>query len=117
MQKIFHHNLQKNELFKDFKGAMAENFVLTELICQYEKELFYWKSENIAEVDFVLQQSTHIVPIEVKAEQNDKSKSLAEYIKRYNPKIPVKTSMKNIAGDYIRHIPLYMLWQIEKYLH
>jgi len=58
----------------------------------------------------------YIIPIEVKSERNNKAKSLAEYRKRFNPKLSVKTSMNNVAGTEVRQIPLYLLWQMKKYL-
>jgi len=108
--------LNKSELFKDFKGAMAENFVLCELIRQNSYEQYYWKSDNIAEVDFVIEHNMNIIPIEVKAEHNSKSKSLAVYRSKYNPAISVKTSMSSLSYGEIRQIPLYLLWQLKKYL-
>jgi predicted AAA+ superfamily ATPase len=84
--------------------------------------LFYWKSNNIAEVDFVLQYDTDVIPIEVKSEHNTKSKSLTEYRKRYNPRVAIKTSqvppvaLNKISSGEVRGVPLYLLWQIEKFL-
>jgi hypothetical protein len=95
---------------------MVENYVLCELVCQYQTEQYYWKSDNIAEVDFVLHHNTNVIPVEVKSERNSKSKSLAEYRKKYNPNFSVKTSMSNVAYGEVRQIPLYLLWQIKKYL-
>jgi hypothetical protein len=108
--------LRKSDTFKEFRGAMAENYVLCELVNQYQTEQFYWKSDNTAEVDFVLHHNTYIIPVEVKSERNNKSKSLAEYRKKYSPDISVKTSMSNVTYGEIRQIPLYLLWQIKKYL-
>ena len=108
--------LQKNDEFKEFKGAMTENYVLCEMSNLYECDWFYWKSDNTAEVDFVLQYDVNIIPVEVKSERNNKAKSLAEYRKKYNPKISVKTSMNNVDGAEVRQIPLYLLWQMKKYL-
>jgi len=108
--------LHKSAVFREFKGALTENYVLNELVKQYKTEWFYWKSGNTAEVDFVLQNGSDIIPVEVKAESNDKAKSLSEYRKRYNPSISIKTSMRNVAVGEVRQIPLYLLWQIKKYL-
>ncbi|MDR0670926.1 MAG: ATPase, partial [Oscillospiraceae bacterium] len=77
---------------------------------------FYWKSGNTAEVDFVVPHGADAVPVEVKAERSDRAKSLAEYRKKYTPAVSVKTSMNNVALGEVRHIPLYLLWQMEKYL-
>ncbi|MCL2774837.1 MAG: ATP-binding protein [Oscillospiraceae bacterium] len=99
--------LEKNSAFKEFKGALTENYVLCELVNLYDCAPFYWKSDNIAEVDFIIQNNTDIVPMEVKSERNERARSLTEYKNKYNPKISVITSMKKADGN---HIPLYMLW-------
>jgi predicted AAA+ superfamily ATPase len=65
------HILQKRDDFKEFKGAMAENYVLCELTNLYGTEWFYWKSGNTAEVDFILRHDTDFIPIEVKSERNN----------------------------------------------
>jgi hypothetical protein len=70
----------------------------------------------MAEVDFLLGRGADIVPIEVKSERNDRAKSLAEYRKKYKPRMSVKTSMNNVSGGDVRQVPLYLLWQTEKYL-
>ncbi|GHV24136.1 ATPase [Clostridia bacterium] len=106
--------LEKNHMYKEFKGAIAENYVLNELIGLYGTSPFYWKSD-IAEVDFVIQNSADIVPIEVKAEKNNRAKSLAQYIKKYEPRVSIKTSMMNNVEK--NNIPLYMLWLLKKYLN
>ena len=108
--------MQKSDIYKDFKGAMVENYVLCELVNRYKTEQYYWKSGNIAEVDFIVYHNTRVVPVEVKSERNNKSKSLAEYRKKYNPEVSVKTSMSNVTYGEVRHIPLYLLWLIDKYL-
>ncbi|MCL1982456.1 MAG: DUF4143 domain-containing protein [Clostridiales bacterium] len=110
------HILQKSGELQEFKIAMTENYVLSEMMNQYEAEWFYWKSGNSAEVDFLLQHDTYVVPVEVKSEHSNKAKSLAEYSKKYSPKLSVITSMNNVAFGEVKHIPLYLLWQIKKYL-
>ena len=107
----------RTEEYREFKGAMTENYFLEEWMCQKDTVPFYWKSGNIAEVDFVVQHGVHTIPVEVKSERNDKAKSLAEYRKKYSPAVSVKTSMNNVVFGEVRNVPLYLLWQIEKYLH
>ena len=102
---------QAPEIYKEFKGALAENFVLTELLNAGGDSPFYWKSNNTAELDFVTQCGARIVPIEVKSGRNNKSRSLAEYRKRYSPELAVTTSLDNFSGEGVRNIPLYMLWK------
>ncbi|MDR3284764.1 MAG: AAA family ATPase [Treponema sp.] len=109
--------LENTAAYKEFKGALTENFVLSELVTLYNTAPFYWKSGNTAEVDFIIQNEADIVPIEVKSARNDKAKSLGEYRKKYAPPLAVKTSLKNIApAGEVQNIPLYMLWQLKKYL-
>ncbi len=108
--------LEKSNTFKEFKGALTENYVLSELVNLLGDTPYFWKSGNIAEVDFLAQFQMDIVPIEVKSERNDRAKSLAEYRKKYEPRISVKTSMNNISGDKVKNIPLYMLWRLDKYI-
>ncbi len=108
--------LAKSELYTEFKGALAENYVLTELVNLQGDTPYYWKSGNIAEVDFVVQQDMDIIPIEVKSERNERARSLSEYRKKYNPRVAVITSMSNVSGGEVRNVPLYMLWRLVAYV-
>ncbi len=105
--------LSQNELYREFKGALTENYVLTELVKLNDGIPCFWRSKNTAEVDFIIQSGENIVPLEVKSEKNDKSRSLKEYNKKYNPKIYKKISMKNISPN---NLPLYLVWNIKKHL-
>lgn len=102
--------LDATPAYREFKGSMTENYVLCELLCSSTEAAYYWSSGNTAEVDFVVQNGAHIVPIEVKSEKNVRARSLAEYRKKYEPQLSVKTSMRSeINGDEIRNIPLYLM--------
>jgi predicted AAA+ superfamily ATPase len=103
------------EAFREFKGVLAENFALTELLNADFDQPFYWRSANTAEVDFVARHEGRIVPIEVKAGRN-RARSLAEYRKKFAPEISIKASTENISGKEVKNIPLYMLWRLKKYL-
>ncbi|MFZ3129543.1 MAG: ATP-binding protein [Desulfosporosinus sp.] len=108
---------EESILYSEFKGAIAENFVLCELINLHGDVPYYWKSGNTAEVDFIVQFGEKIVPIEVKSSTNVKARSLGVYREKYNPEISVRTSMLNLKKDNGReNIPLYMIWVIEKML-
>jgi len=103
--------------FKEFKGACAENYVLCELINITNRVPFYWKSENIAEVDFIAQIDSKIVPVEVKAQQNLKSRSLSIYRQKFSPEVSVRVSMMNLKKDNdLLNIPLYLLWTIKNHI-
>jgi len=101
--------------YSEFKGALTENYVLAELVNLRGEVPYYWKSGNMAEVDFVAQFDENIVPIEVKASTNVKSRSLGVYRNKYAPEVSVRTSMLNLKIDEgLLNIPLYMIWAIEK---
>ena len=99
--------LEKNNILTEFKGALTEQFVCQQL--KIKKELYYWTASNAtAEVDFVLQSQNEIVPIEVKAEENLKSKSLKVYVGKYAPKTAIRTSMSKFREeDWLTNVPLY----------
>jgi predicted AAA+ superfamily ATPase len=104
-----------DRLFVEFKGALAEQFVLQELIALPQPERgyqpFYWSNDNgRAEVDFLIQAGRNIVPIEVKSGINLRAKSLQVYIDKFNPAIAVRTSPADYhAGERIVDLPLYAL--------
>ncbi len=67
--------------FVEFKGAFTENFVLQQLISVAESKVYYYSKENSTmEIDYMIQSGSRILPIEVKAEENVKSKSLSQFI-------------------------------------
>jgi len=101
---------ERNRLFTEFKGALTENYVLTSLIQQFEGMPRYWKSGNTAEVDFLVQYTNNIIPIEVKSEENIRSKSLAFYRKEYHPPLSIRYSLRNLRQDEgLINIPLFMV--------
>ena len=99
------------DLSASFNGALAEQFVCQELKSAKVKELFYWgKEKSQAELDFILQNSGEIIPLEVKSAQHTKAKSLNVYIGKYKPKYAVRTSLKNFGVENNSYsIPLYMI--------
>ena len=104
--------LEKNNILTEFKGALTEQFVCQQL--KIKKELYYWTASNAtAEIDFVLQSQNEIIPIEVKAEENLKSKSLKVYVEKYEPKTAIRTSMsKYRQEDWLTNIPLYGIAEV-----
>lgn len=102
--------IAKGDLLKEFKGAMAENFVLSSLLAQGYNSPHYWTlTGNKAEVDFLIQDGLEIRPIEVKAEENISGQSLKVYQDKYAPEIRLRFSMRNlnINGNVI-NIPLFL---------
>lgn len=106
------------KIFTEFKGALAEQYVFQQLKGIENIPIGYWTSKsNVAEVDFVAQFDDKIVPIEVKAETNLKAKSLAQYIKTYNPTVAVKTSLAKFEiNEGLYNVPLAIIGLIDKIL-
>ena len=102
--------IAKGDLLKEFKGAMAENFVLGSLLAQGYKTPHYWTiSGNKAEVDFIIQDGTEVRPIEVKAEDNISGQSFKVYQEKYSPSLRLRFSMKNLkANGNIINIPIFL---------
>ncbi|MCL2294934.1 MAG: ATP-binding protein [Spirochaetes bacterium] len=100
-----------HEVFKEFKGAIAEQYVVQELNTFGGLPIFYWGSATgKAEVDFVLQYNNEIVPVEVKSDLNKKSYSLNVYMEAYKPKQAIRTSLNHFGADAgLYSIPLYMI--------
>jgi hypothetical protein len=107
--------LQGNDIFVEFKGALTEQYVLTELINSDLDNIFYWSSEKgTAELDFVVQIGNKNIPIEVKANENLQAKSLKSFIEKYKTKINIRTSMSNYRKEEkLINIPLYMIYNIK----
>ena len=101
--------MEGSRLFTEFKGAMIENYILQSLVTQFEVTPRYWTSGNTAEVDFVIQYRNQIIPIEVKSDENVKSRSLSEFHRKYQPKLRIRYSLKNLTyQDGLLNIPHFM---------
>jgi predicted AAA+ superfamily ATPase len=89
------------------KGYLAENYVACELSAR-NIPLCYWRSQNNAEVDFLIQNEDGVIPVEVKAAQNVQSKSLGVYCQKYKPAYAIRISAKNFGfANGIKSLPLY----------
>ena len=111
---------EDGEAFREFKGAMAENFVACELKNMYgkliDKQLYYWVAEGSgrAEVDFIVQDDGKlIVPLEVKAESAKHARSLTQYCAKFHPEKSVLTSLDEMTE---RVLPLYAFWRFRDWL-
>ena len=107
--------LNGNELFKEFKGALTEQYVLQQLKTVKGVDTYYWTNDRgNAEIDFLIDTGSEVVPIEVKAETNLKAKSLKTFCEKYNPKMAIRTSMTDYKQeDWLLNLPL---WAVEKKL-
>ncbi|MFH1358032.1 MAG: DUF4143 domain-containing protein, partial [bacterium] len=100
--------VEGHKLFNHFHGAFIENFVAQELKAYRDDDLFYWTSESIAEVDFILSCDDHIYPLEVKAGLSNRKKSLFVYDGKYQPQKLITMTQKNYYSDgKFVNIPLY----------
>lgn len=106
-----------NRLFTEFKGSLTENFVLNSIIKQFKSMPYYWRSGNEAEVDFIVQFENTIIPIEVKSDQNIKSRSLSVYREKYNPEISIRFSLRNLKKEEgLINLPLFMADYVKSFL-
>lgn len=107
-----------NRIFTEFKGALTEQYVLQQLIADLGVEAYYYSTEKSSgEIDFLLQGRSSILPLEVKAEENLRAKSLKAFCEKYHPAYAVRTSMSDYREqEWMTNIPLYNICRIKQYL-
>lgn len=105
-----------NAIFSQYKGALTEQYVLQQLLCNENIKIHYWTpNTGVAEVDFVIQLNNKVIPIEVKAEENLKAKSLKSFNDKYAPELSIRTSMSNFRAETnLTNLPLYAISEIAK---
>jgi hypothetical protein len=108
--------LNLGEADNRFLGAIAENYVAQHFAAR-EKSLLYWRSDSKnggqAEIDFVLQEDSHIIPVEVKAGERVTSRSLNVFVKKFKPQYSIRISLKNFSFENgIKSVPLYAVFCI-----
>lgn len=103
--------LKGNNLFSEFTGDLTEQYVAQQLRSELGLSPFYWSVERAtAEVDFLFQQGMNIYPLEVKAEENLKKKSLKVYSETYNPPMIIRTSMSDYRKEsWLLNMSLYAI--------
>lgn len=109
--------LEKTQIFEEFKGAIAEQYVYQQLKSVDDIPIFYWSNDSSrSEIDFVIQHGEYVVPVEVKAEKNLKAKSLNNFIQEYKSKKSVRTSLADykLNDNNLYDIPLYAISNIEE---
>lgn len=101
--------LSGDRVFSEFKGSITEQFVFQQLTCTGIASVHYWSApRSTAEVDFVVQHSDSLVPLEVKAEENLKAKSLKVYSEKFNPPVCIRLSLSGYRRqDWMTNLPLY----------
>ncbi|NGX61703.1 MAG: hypothetical protein K940chlam9_01192 [Chlamydiae bacterium] len=107
--------IEGDSLFIEFKGALVENYVAQELIASHRRDLYYWTSSGTAEIDFLVEGDHHIYPLEVKAGENSKKKSLLVYGKKFPTTTLNRTTPMNLKHDRnIYNYPLYFISRLLK---
>ena len=98
-----------NDIFVEFNGALTEQYVLQELKATTCYILYYYSGEKSTyEVDFLIQKGKDVIPLEVKAEENLKAKSLKFYSEKFSPPTAIRTSMsKYRKQDWLTNVPLW----------
>lgn len=101
--------LNGNSLFVDFKGALTEQYVLQQLKVEEGMKIYYWSAENSrGEIDFLLQRADVVTPVEVKAEENLKAKSLRLFVESTPGLHGVRLSMSPYREqEWMTNYPLY----------
>jgi predicted AAA+ superfamily ATPase len=98
-------------IFEEFKGSLTEQYVLQQLITNNDLVITYWSAERSdAEIDLLIQFEDQIIPIEVKATENLKAKSLKSFCEKYNPKTAIRTSLSDFRQEsWLTNVPLYLI--------
>ena len=106
--------LDGNDLFEEFKGALTEQFVMQQLATIPQLNTYYYTNDRgSCEIDFVIDTGQTIIPIEVKAEENLRAKSLRSYHDKFQPEIAIRTSMSDYRKEeWLLNLPLYAIEEI-----
>ena len=103
--------IQGNDIFVEFKAALIEQYVLEQLMSDTKYTPYYYSGEKSTyETDFLIQKGKDVIPIEVKAESNLKSKSLRVYYDKFSPALALRVSSSNyIDQGWMKNIPLWCI--------
>jgi predicted AAA+ superfamily ATPase len=107
--------LDGNALFKEFKGALTEQYVMQQLKTVPDLGVYYWTNErNTSEINFLLDMGEAVVPLEVKAETNLQSKSLKAFAEKYESALSVRSSMSDYKQEgWLLNLPLYAVGSVK----
>lgn len=110
--------LDGNDLFKEFKGALTEQYVLQQMKTLKNMETYYWTNDRAsAEIDFLISSGMQIIPVEVKAETNLKAKSLKTYCEKFQPALAIRTSLSQYKKeDWLLNLPLWAVETISRHI-
>ncbi|BCN31190.1 ATP-binding protein [Anaeromicropila herbilytica] len=105
-------NSNGNELDQSFRKGVFENYIAQSLVSNgYEP--YFWESNSQAKIDFVIQKNQLLLPIEVKVDNNTRSKSLSIFHSFFNTKNSIKVSTRNFEfSNHVKYIPIYAVFCI-----
>jgi len=105
-------------ILSEYHGAFVENHIAQHLAGMTDGPLCYWKNVGRdAEVDFLFQDGSHVLPVEAKSGTNVRARSLAFYLTKYDPPLAVRTSLRNLKIDgRVLNIPLYAFQSLPRIL-
>lgn len=102
--------LEGHKVFEEFKGSLTEQYAFQQLSMQKDASIYYWSPDSRAELDFLIQFSGEVIPLEVKAEENLHAKSLKVYCQKFEPIMAFRTSMSDYRNEeWMTNIPLYAI--------
>ena len=103
--------LEGSALFSEFKGALTEQYVLQQLKTTSVSGIYYYTNDRgSCEIDFVADTGESVIPIEVKAQENLRAKSLRVYRDKFSPEYAVRTSMSGYRRqEGLVNLPLYAI--------
>ena len=112
--------LEKDESTGGFRGSLTENFVNNELVA-LGYDTYFWRSDNTAELDFLIEDDGRVVPIEVKANMNTRAKSYRMFVHRYENETGFIFSLHNIGENVVGStrtysLPLALTYRTKEYL-
>jgi predicted AAA+ superfamily ATPase len=107
--------IEGNLLFTEYKGVLAEQFVIQQLRLNEDFSIFYFAPDSYSmEVDFIIQNTNdEIIPVEVKSGENLKSVSFKYFCEKYKPTKAIRTSLADYKEEtWMTNLPLYAISQI-----
>lgn len=101
--------IKGNSIYEEFKGALTEQFVFQQFKASTKFIPYYYSGEKSTyETDFLIQHNGDVLPVEVKAETNTKSKSLKVYCEKFNPSFGIRISMNLFCEQsWMKNYPLW----------
>lgn len=102
--------LVANNGMDEYKGAFTESYVMSQLVATRNTSVFYYSNNAKLEIDFLIQNGTDIVPVEAKAEENLRSKSLSTFVASHPGMHGLRFSMSDYREqDWMTNVPLYAI--------